>query len=245
VTHEQPGRTRPQAPWLRIRAVRWAVARFGWRAYAVPFLMALSIAVVVHPAQGSATAGRAAANGPAPAATSTAPSPSTSSDPSLDEDAATGSDPASSSAPPASAAAPTPTPTPTATPCAGTTDDQLVLVSISQQHAWMCSAGAEVKDSAVTTGEVDNGDQTPTGTWQVYAKQTDRYLTGPGYSDYVNFWVPFNGDFGFHDASWQTMAYGSPDYVTQGSHGCVHLPIDVMTWMYNWIAVGATVTVAA
>ena len=30
----------------------------------------------------------------------------------------------------------------------------------------------------------------------------------PRVGDYVEYWVPFNGDFGFHDASWQTMPFG-------------------------------------
>jgi lipoprotein-anchoring transpeptidase ErfK/SrfK len=129
--------------------------------------------------------------------------------------------------------------------CATNRAAQLVLVSLSQQHAWMCSGRTLLQQSAVTTGETDNGDQTPTGTWQVYSRETNRNLVGPGYVDYVQFWVPFNGDFGFHDASWQTMPFGSPDYTTQGSHGCVHLPTPMMSWLYQWVKVGASVTVAA
>lgn len=49
-------------------------------------------------------------------------------------------------------------------------------------------------------------------------KQRNRYLVGPGYRDYVHYWVPFNGDFGLHGPSWQTMA-----------------------WLYRWGRVGSTV----
>lgn len=113
-------------------------------------------------------------------------------------------------------------------------------MSISQQHVWMCQGPRQVNSSAVTTGATDDGDATPTGSWVVQAKQTDRYLVGPGYRDYVHYWVPFNGDFGFHDATWQTMPFGSPDYHAQGSRGCVHLPITVMSWLYAWATVGTT-----
>lgn len=129
------------------------------------------------------------------------------------------------------------------TACLTNTHAQYVLVSITQEQAWMCSGTNQIFTSAVTTGEVDNGDGTPTGTWQVQGKQTDRYLTGPGYDDFVHFWVPFDGSIGFHDAPWQTMPYGTDDYLTAGSHGCVHLPAAAMTWLYSWIQVGATVTV--
>jgi lipoprotein-anchoring transpeptidase ErfK/SrfK len=57
----------------------------------------------------------------------------------------------------------------------------------------------------------------------------------------VHYWIPFNGDFGFHDATWQTMPFGSPDYRTQGSHGCVHLPMPTVQWLYNWAQAGSTV----
>ncbi|HJQ00055.1 MAG TPA: L,D-transpeptidase [Jatrophihabitans sp.] len=125
--------------------------------------------------------------------------------------------------------------------CAGNTYSQLVLVSISRQHLWACERQREVSSTAVTTGETDNGDQTPLGSWRVQAKQRDRYLIGAGYRDYVQYWVPFNGDFGFHDASWQTMPFGSQQYTVHGSHGCVHLPTPTMSWLYNWVIVNQTV----
>ncbi|HSY14973.1 MAG TPA: L,D-transpeptidase, partial [Jatrophihabitantaceae bacterium] len=108
--------------------------------------------------------------------------------------------------------------------CATNPHARYVLVSISQQHAWMCSGHQLVYSTAVTTGASADGDQTPTGSWQIQAKQVDRYLTGPGYDDYVKYWLPFWGDFGFHDASWQTFAFGGAQWQTEGSHGCVHLP---------------------
>jgi lipoprotein-anchoring transpeptidase ErfK/SrfK len=109
----------------------------------------------------------------------------------------------------------------------------------------MCSAAEQVFTSAVTTGASDVGNGTPVGTWHVQDKQTNRDLVGPGYRDHVKFWVPFNGDFGFHDASWQTMAYGSSQYQSLGSHGCVHLPAAAMSRLFGWVRVGATVTVEA
>jgi lipoprotein-anchoring transpeptidase ErfK/SrfK len=57
----------------------------------------------------------------------------------------------------------------------------------------------------------------------------------------VLYWVPFNGDFGLHDAPWQTMPFGSKDYPEHGSHGCVHVPAATMAWLYRWSSVGDTV----
>jgi lipoprotein-anchoring transpeptidase ErfK/SrfK len=130
--------------------------------------------------------------------------------------------------------------------CASNTAAQFVLVEISQQHAWMCAHTALVYDTPVTTGEVANGDDTPTGTWHIQLKQGARYLTTLDGSRYpVNYWMPYDDIYGFHDAAWQTFPEGSDLYQTAGSHGCVHLPEDAMAWLYNWAAVGATVTIRA
>jgi lipoprotein-anchoring transpeptidase ErfK/SrfK len=131
-------------------------------------------------------------------------------------------------------------------PCRASVDAQRVIVSIARQHAWVCAGSRQVKDSAVTTGATASGDGTPTGTWHVQAKETDRMLTVlSGESFHVDFWVPYDGVYGFHDSSWQTFAYGSPQYRTDGSHGCVHFPHTIMAWLYNWVQVGATVTIQA
>jgi lipoprotein-anchoring transpeptidase ErfK/SrfK len=130
-----------------------------------------------------------------------------------------------------------------ASPCTANSVPKLVLVSISQQRIWMCERARQVNTTLVTTGAANVGDGTPLGSWIVQAKQTNRYLVGPGYRDFVKYWMPFDGDFGFHDASWQTMPYGSSGYHANGSHGCVHVPLATMTWLFNWATLNTTVTI--
>jgi lipoprotein-anchoring transpeptidase ErfK/SrfK len=127
------------------------------------------------------------------------------------------------------------------TSCATNTYRRLLLVSISRQHLWACDGSRQVNSTPVTTGKLVDHDQTPLGSWRVQAEERDRYLVGPGYRDYVHFWVPFNGDFGLHDAPWQTMPFGSKKWRTNGSHGCVHVPAARMAWLYRWAEVGGTV----
>jgi hypothetical protein len=135
--------------------------------------------------------------------------------------------------------------------CADNASGKLLLVSISQQHIWACDGTAMAKDSAVTTGtsEIINGvdDNTPTGSWHIYSKQTNTTLKGCDangcWNDPVSYWMPYDGAVGFHDASWQTFPFGSDQYKTDGSHGCVHVPLDFISWVYDWAAVGTTVTV--
>lgn len=131
------------------------------------------------------------------------------------------------------------------TACLANSAPQLVLVSITAQHAWMCEHARQVNSTPVTTGANSAGQATPTGSWVVQAKQTNRELTGAGYAAFVHYWVPFNGDVGFHDATWQTMPFGAPGYHAHGSHGCVHLPLPAMAWLYGWIRIRTLVTVEA
>jgi lipoprotein-anchoring transpeptidase ErfK/SrfK len=132
----------------------------------------------------------------------------------------------------------------TVTPCQHNADGQLIVVVISQQRAWACSRAQQVYVSPVTTGDVATGDDTPTGTWHVQSKETDRTLTLLNGSQYfVRYWLPYDDIYGFHDASWQTFPFGSPQYRAAGSHGCVHLPMAAMAWLYRWADVGATVSI--
>ncbi|HET7741287.1 MAG TPA: L,D-transpeptidase, partial [Mycobacterium sp.] len=156
----------------------------------------------------------------------------------------------STAAPPVTTATPPPKPKPKPRPnhCAGNTLSQLVLVSVSQQHVWMCAGTRTVYESAVTTGAVDLPyDETPTGTFVIQAKETDRTLTLLSGAQYqVKYWIPFDAPlFGFHDAQWQDIPFGSQKYRTKGSHGCVHMPLKAMAFLYHWGQIGATVTIRA
>jgi lipoprotein-anchoring transpeptidase ErfK/SrfK len=98
---------------------------------------------------------------------------------------------------------------------------------------------------------VRNGadNNTPTGTWTLQAKYRDLHLKGTdangSWDDPVQYWMPFDqaDGIGFHDASWQTFPFGSSQYHTDGSHGCVHLPAKFISWLYAWSSIGTTVIV--
>jgi lipoprotein-anchoring transpeptidase ErfK/SrfK len=125
--------------------------------------------------------------------------------------------------------------------------EQLVLVSITKQRVWMCAGRRAVYSSAVTTGMVGTSTATPTGTFRIQGKTTNTTLTPDTGETYpVRYWIPFVGSqYGFHDSSWQTFPYGSARYRTDGSHGCVRMPLAALRFLYGWARVGATVTVGA
>ena len=111
----------------------------------------------------------------------------------------------------------------------------------------MCAGHTLVRDTAVTTGIPGEDTHTPTGNYTVQARTRNTTLTlisGKAYD--VKYWIPFDGPlFGFHDSSWQTFAYGSAQYRTDGSHGCVHMPVKEIAFLYRWVHVGAKVRIRA
>lgn len=126
-----------------------------------------------------------------------------------------------------------------------------VFVSIADQHMWACE-GTELKlDTAVTTGATaitNVDDSTPTGTFAVQGKTQNTVLRGSdangSWNDPVTYWIPFTDGVGFHDASWQTFPFGSARYTTDGSHACVHTPLDALATLYGWLRTGDRVVVS-
>src|SRR3974390_453031 len=60
--------------------------------------------------------------------------------------------------------------------CAGNQLPQLVLVSVSAQHAWLCARTRTVYDTPVTTGRATSATRPPTGRFTVQAKVRDAVL---------------------------------------------------------------------
>ena len=121
-----------------------------------------------------------------------------------------------------------------------TLPDKYVELDISDQDVKLYIDGIEVVNSKVVTGK----DSTPTreGYFEIFAKNRNRYLTGPGYKSYVNFFMPFDGGIGLHDASWRDE-FGGEIYRQNGSHGCVNMPYDEVKTIYENVEVGTKVLV--
>lgn len=138
--------------------------------------------------------------------------------------------------------------------CLSNSQDQLIVIGIGQRHLWACHNYKVMYDTPVVTGMANYvADKTPTGTFHIYAKQTNTTLTGADstgqWSDPVSYWMPFldnqYGSYGFHDATWRpASAFGNIDPSSnQASHGCVELPLAASKWLYDWSQVGTAVTI--
>ncbi|MBR1442463.1 MAG: peptidoglycan binding domain-containing protein [Firmicutes bacterium] len=107
-------------------------------------------------------------------------------------------------------------------------------VDLSNQKMFFTQNGQVVLESDVVTGNPTNGHATPPGTYSVTYKERNATLKGENYETKVAYWMPFNYDIGFHDATWQS-AFGGRRYLTYGSHGCVNLPLGVAAQLYDLI----------
>ena len=115
-----------------------------------------------------------------------------------------------------------------------------IEVNLTAQHLWFYKNGECLVSTDLVSGMVGAGMNTPTGIYSIYAKATSTYLVGEDYRSYVNYWMPFTGGYGLHDATWRG-AFGGKIYLYDGSHGCVNLPLSAAKTIYNNSSVGTKV----
>lgn len=117
-----------------------------------------------------------------------------------------------------------------------------IEVSISAQHLWYYKDGEQIISSDVVTGNPLAGNGTHTGVFYIKYKEKDATLKGEDYETPVDFWMPFNGGEGLHDAKWRG-AFGGRIYMGGGSHGCVNCPPAVAQKLFENITPGTAVIV--
>jgi lipoprotein-anchoring transpeptidase ErfK/SrfK len=138
-------------------------------------------------------------------------------------------------------------PAPKPNHCAHNALQRVVLVDLATQHMWLCARHEVALSTAMTSGaSAEPYNATPRGTFHIQGLNRDSVLyptDGRAYP--VQYWIPFDAPlYGFHDSSWQTFPYGSPQYRTAGSHGCVHMPLAAIRFLYRWADIGTTVVIA-
>lgn len=115
-----------------------------------------------------------------------------------------------------------------------------VEVSLSKQHLWYYKDGKLILETDVVTGM--GGNATHKGVFAVTYTEKGSYLTGEGYKTWVDYWMPFDGGIGLHDASWRN-SFGNEIYKTNGSHGCVNMPVDKAAELFGYLNRGDCVIV--
>lgn len=123
-----------------------------------------------------------------------------------------------------------------------------IEVDLSDQHMYFYQNGSIIFDSAIVSGNMSYSDrQTPPGIFTLYYKKSPDVLRGKllpngkyEYEEPVNYWMPFNGGIGFHDAGWQPY-FGGDRYLEGGSHGCINMPPDNAAVLYSIIDYGVPI----
>lgn len=116
-----------------------------------------------------------------------------------------------------------------------------VEIDLTRQKVWVYVDGKLEVETDCVTGCVNKGYETPIGIYTLTYKQKDRILRGEklpngkySYESHVDYWMPFNGGIGLHDASWRST-FGGDIYISNGSHGCVNLPLKSAEKIYGII----------
>ena len=115
--------------------------------------------------------------------------------------------------------------------------DSYVEIDLTAQKVWLYKNGKLLLETDCVSGNAAAGRETPGGVYSIYYKQSPAVLTGADYSSPVDFWMPFNGGIGLHDANWRST-FGGEIYRTNGSHGCVNLPAEAAKIMYETVEIG-------
>lgn len=118
--------------------------------------------------------------------------------------------------------------------------DTYVEINLTAQHLFFYKEGKLVVESDFVSGNVSKGWGTPAGTYSLTYKQKNAVLKGENYETPVDYWMPFNGGIGLHDATWRS-SFGGTIYKTGGSHGCINLPHRVAGKIYENISAGVPV----
>ena len=122
-----------------------------------------------------------------------------------------------------------------------------VEIDLTGQHVYLYQEGTPVWDAPCVTGNVSKDYTTPEGIYSLTYKEKDRILRGRKkedgtyeYESHVDYWMPFNGGIGLHDASWRSK-FGGTIYQYSGSHGCINLPPDKAAVLYDMVYTGIPV----
>ena len=113
-----------------------------------------------------------------------------------------------------------------------------VEADLTNQHLYLYYKGNLVLETDFVSGDMRvSGNITPQGVFGLTYKTQNAVLRGADYETPVSYWMPFHGNFGMHDATWRSE-FGGDIYLTNGSHGCLNLPLDKAAELYSYLYTG-------
>lgn len=121
--------------------------------------------------------------------------------------------------------------------------DDFIYVDLSKQELYYYEDGMEELYSLIVTGTKGSHD-TPIGHYVLEMANIEENRILSGYNDdgsmyrsHVDYWMPFimERGIGFHDASWRND-FGGEIYLYSGSHGCINMPYENASRLYELIS---------
>ena len=114
-----------------------------------------------------------------------------------------------------------------------------VEADLTNQHLYLYKDGKIVLETDFVSGNMSSTPDcvTPQGVFGLSYKTTNAVLRGATYQTPVNYWMPFYGNYGMHDATWRST-FGGEIYIMSGSHGCINLPLDAAASIYEYVSTG-------
>lgn len=119
--------------------------------------------------------------------------------------------------------------------------DTYVEIDYTNQRMWYYKDGALLVETSVVTGNVSAGNASPEGVFCLVGKEEDATLVGEDYKTPVDYWMPFYGGVGIHDADTWRSTYGGDIYMYSGSHGCINTPTAQAAIIFENIEVGTPI----
>lgn len=119
--------------------------------------------------------------------------------------------------------------------------DTYAEINLTAQRLFFYKNGSLLVETDIISGHID-AHPTPPGAFSVTYTQRGAILRGADYASPVDFWMPFNGNIGMHDATWKSD-FGGNYYTYTGSHGCINMPYEAAQTVFNNIKAGDPVFV--
>ncbi len=116
--------------------------------------------------------------------------------------------------------------------------DSYVEADLSHQHLYLYIDGEIVLETDFVSGKMSVSNCiTPPGVFGIAYKTKNAVLRGSDYETPVKYWMPYYGNYGMHDATWR-RSFGGDIYLENGSHGCINLPINMASKIYDYMTEG-------
>ena len=117
-----------------------------------------------------------------------------------------------------------------------------VEINLTSQHLFLYVDGIKILETDFVSGDLSENNGSPTGAFSLTYRTRNAVLRGRDYETPVDYWMPFAGNVGMHDANWR-KDFGGSIYKRDGSHGCINLPPSKAKEIYNYVRKGFPVLV--